>query len=91
MKHSKRRKYFKNDNNNDNNQLLPYERNITDNLDDVHYRFYQYMNKNDLKKVRRLFKFQKIYSENNKDNIQIEKTEHTRKKTFVYDLNGNVT
>ena len=27
----------------------------------------------------------------NKDYIPLEKTEHTRKKTFVYDFNGNVT
>jgi hypothetical protein len=26
-----------------------------------------------------------------KDYIPIEKTEHTRKKTFVYDFNGNFT
>ncbi len=27
----------------------------------------------------------------NKDYKPIEKTEHTRKKTFIYDFNGNVT
>ena len=26
----------------------------------------------------------------NKDYVPIEKTEHTRKKTFVYNFNGNV-
>ncbi len=52
MKRQRRRNYLKNENNiNNNNQLLPYKRNIADNLDDFHYIFYQYMNENDLKTV----------------------------------------
>jgi hypothetical protein len=34
-----------------NNKLLPYERIITDNLDNVYYKFYKYMNEKDLKTV----------------------------------------
>ena len=34
-----------------NNKLLPYERIITDNLDNVYYKFYKYMNEQDLKTV----------------------------------------
>ncbi len=33
----------------------------------------------------------KYYKKNsNKDYIPLEKTAHTRKKTFIYDFNGNV-
>ncbi len=63
MKHQKRRKYLKNGNNiNYNDQLLPLKRNITDNLDDVHYIFYQYMNENYLKQSEDDLNF-KIYKE----------------------------
>ncbi len=36
-------------------------------------------------------KIKKYNRGNNKDYTPIEKKEHTRKKTFVYDFNGNVT
>ncbi len=50
------------------------------------------MNENDLKTVFEVYLNFKNYKRGNyKDYIPIEKTEHTRKKTFVYDLNGYVT
>ena len=97
-------KDFKNENNSkkrilnknkdvlNNNKLLPYERIITDNLDNVYYKFYQYMNEQDLKTVSEDYLNFKNYKRGaNKDYIPIEKTEHTRKKTFIYDFNGNYT
>ena len=75
-----------------NNKLLPYERIITDDLDHVYYKFYKYMNEQDLKTVSEdylNFKNYKIGS--NKDYVPIEKTEHTRKKTFVFPFTGNIT
>ena len=75
-----------------NNKLLPYERIITDDLDHVYYKFYKYMNEQDLKTVSEDYlKFKNYKRGSNKDYIPIEKTEHTRKKTFVYDFNGNFT
>ena len=75
-----------------NNKLLPYERIITDNLDNVYYKFYKYMNEQDLKTVSEDYLNFKNYKRgSNKDYIPIEKTEHTRKKTFIYDFNGNYT
>ena len=75
-----------------NNKLLPYERIITDNLDNVYYKFYKYMNEQDLKTVSEDYLNFKNYKRGaNKDYIPIEKTEHTRKKTFIYDFNGNFT
>jgi hypothetical protein len=50
------------------------------------------MNENDLKTVSEdYFNFKHYKRGNNQDYIPIEKTEHTRKKTLVYDFNGNVT
>ena len=75
-----------------NNKLLPYERIITDDLDNVYYKFYNYMNEQDLKIVSEDYlKFKKYKIGSNKDYVPIEKTEHTRKKTFVYPFNGNFT
>ena len=79
-----------------NNNLVPYER--VYNGVEVYYKFYKFVNKydlineNDLKTVSEdylNFKNYKIGS--NKDYLPIEKTEHTRKKTFVYAFNGNIT
>ena len=76
--------------------LLPYER--VYNGVEVYYKFYKFINQydlineNDLKTVSEdylNFKNYKIGS--NKDYVPIEKTEHARKKTFVYYFNGNVT
>jgi hypothetical protein len=64
----------------------------------VYYIFYKFVdqydliNENDLKTVSEdylNFKNYKIGS--NKDYVPIEKTGHTRKKTFVYPFNGNFT
>ena len=75
-----------------NNKLLPYERIITDDLDNVYYKFYNYMNEQDLKIVSEDYlKFKNYKIGSNKDYVPIEKTEHTRKKTFVYPFNGNFT
>ena len=50
------------------------------------------MNEQDLKTVSEDYLNFKNYKRGaNKDYIPIEKTEHTRKKTFIYDFNGNVT
>ena len=50
------------------------------------------MNEQDLKTVSEDYlNFKKYKRGANKDYIPIEKTEHTRKKTFVYDFNGNFT
>ena len=79
-----------------NNNLVPYER--VYNGVEVYYKFYKFVNKydlineNDLKTVSEdylNFKNYKIGS--NKDYLPIEKTEHTRKKTFVHPFNGNFT
>ena len=66
-----------------NNKLLPYERIITDNLDNVYYKFYKYMNEKDLKTVSEDYlNFKNYKLGGNKDYVPIEKTEHTRKKTL---------
>ena len=58
-----------------NNKLLPYERIITDNLDHVYYKFYKYMNEQDLKTVSKDYlKFKNNKRGANKDYIPIEKT-----------------
>ncbi len=75
----KKKQEFKDDNNN-NTQLLPYKRIITETLDDVQYKFYQYMSENDSKTDYSNFK--KYKRGNNKDYIPSEKTEHTRKKNL---------
>ena len=50
------------------------------------------MNEQDLKTVSEDYlKFKNYKRGSNKDYIPIEKTEHTRKKTFVYAFNGNFT
>jgi len=75
-----------------NNKLLPYERIITSDLDNVYYKFYNYMNEQDLKIVSEDYlKFKNYKIGSNKDYVPTEKTEHTRKKTFVYPFNGNFT
>ena len=75
-----------------NNKLLPYERIITYDLDNVYYKFYNYMNEQDLKIVSEDYlKFKNYKIGSNKDYVPTEKTEHTRKKTFVYPFNGNFT
>ncbi len=54
--------------------------------------FMNIWNKNYLKTVSEdYFNFKNYQRQNNKDYIPIEKREHTRKKTFVYDFNDNVT
>ena len=50
------------------------------------------MNEQDLKTVSEDYLNFKIYKiGSNKDYIPIEKTEHARKKRFVYAFNGNFT
>ncbi len=50
------------------------------------------MNEQDLKTVSEDYLNFKIYKRgSNKDYTPIEKTEHSRKKIFVYDFNCNVT
>jgi hypothetical protein len=50
------------------------------------------MNEQDLKTVSEDYlNFKKYKIGSNKDYLPIEKTDHTRKKTFVYPFNGNFT
>ncbi len=50
------------------------------------------MNENDLKTVSGDYlNFENYKRGDNKDYTLIETTEHTRKKTFVYGFNGNVS
>jgi hypothetical protein len=76
--------------------MKPYE--SVYNGAEVYYKFYKFINQydlineNDFKTVSEdylNFKNYKIGS--NKDHVPIEKTEHTRKKTFVYPFNGSFT
>ena len=55
------------------------------------YKFYFYPTSKLLSEVSDHYLIVKNYKKSaNKDYIPIEKTEHTRKKTFVYDFNGSI-
>ena len=73
-----------------NNNLVPYKGFVTG--DNIYFHFYKYITESYLSKVSEEYlKINKYKRGNNKDYSPIVKTEHTRKKTFVYDFNGNVT
>ena len=56
------------------------------------YKFYKDTTTEQLKEVSEHFLKMKEYKKGiNRDYVPTEKTEHTRKKTFIYDFNGNVT
>ncbi len=87
-------KDFKKENNNkkevlnNNNKFVikPYE------IKFPSYIFYKQPTSEQLHEVSEHFLKVKEYKKGtNKDYTPLEKTEHTRKKTFVYDFNGNVT
>ncbi len=59
--------------------------------DHIYFHFYQPITEPYLYKVsEKYLKIEKYIIGNNKDYLPIEKTEHTRKKTFVYAFNGNM-
>jgi hypothetical protein len=73
--------------------LVPYEGFVNDKGDSIYFHFYNHITDEYLYKVSEEYleiKKNKIGS-NKDDYIPIEKTEHTRKKTFDYPFNGNVT
>ena len=71
--------------------LVPYEGFINEKGDNIHFRFFNHITDEYLYKVSEEYLNIKQYKiGNNKDYIPIEKTEHTRKKTFVYAFNGGV-
>ena len=82
----------------DNNKLKKYDNNkyyqgfINDTLDNIYFHFYNHIKDEYLTETSEQYLKIKNYKKGaNKDYIPTEKTEHTRKKTFVYNFNGNVT
>ena len=72
-----------------NNNLVPYKGFV--NGDNIHFHFYKHITESYLYKVSEEYlKIKKYKIGSNKDYLPIEKTEHTRKKTFVYAFNGNI-
>ena len=66
--------------------IKPYD------IDNGFYKFYVEPTEPLLREVSEHYLLVKNYKKgNNKDYIPIEKTEHTRKKTFTYDFNGGVS
>ena len=71
--------------------LVPYKGFINEKGDTIYYHFYNPVTESYLYKVSEEFlKIKKYEIGSNKDYLPIEKTEHTRKKTFVYAFNGNI-
>ena len=72
--------------------LVPYKGFLNDKQDNIYFRFYNFITDDYLYKVSEEYLKIKNYKiGSNKDYVPIEKTEHTRKKTFVYPFNGNIT
>jgi len=85
----KKKQVFNNNNNNNNTVLIPYDRIITDKLDNVYYKFYTYLTDNYLEIVSTDYlNFKKYKLGSNKDYIPIEKKEHARKKPLFILLMG---
>jgi hypothetical protein len=71
--------------------LIPYKGFINEKGDDIYYHFFNYIQDKYLTEISEEYLKIKEYKRGeNKDYVPIEKTEHTRKKTFVYNFNGNV-
>ena len=69
--------------------IKPYD--IVTSGSETFYKFYFYPTSKLLTEVSDHYLIVKNYKKSaNKDYIPIEKTEHTRKKTFVYDFNGSI-
>ena len=72
--------------------LVPYKGFINEKGDDIYYHFFNYIQDKYLTEISEEYLKIKEYKRGeNKDYVPIEKTEHTRKKTFIYPFNGNVT
>ncbi len=72
-----------------NQYIKPYD--IETSGSETFYNFYVYPTSKLLNEVSNHYLTVKNYKKSsNKDYIPVEKTEHTRKKTFVYDFNGSV-
>jgi hypothetical protein len=75
-----------------NNNLVPYKGFVNDKKDNIYFHFYNNIIEDYLYKVSEEYlKIVKYKIGSNKDYLPIEKKEHTRKKTFVYPFNGNIT
>ena len=73
-----------------NNKLLPYERIITDDLDNVYYKFYNYMNEQDLKIVSEDYlKFKIIKLEVIKIMYQL-KRQNTQERKLLFILSMEI-
>ena len=71
--------------------LVSYKGFLNDKQDSIYFRFYNFITEDYLYKVSEEYlKIKKYKIGSNKDYLPIEKTEHTRKKTFVYAFNGNI-
>ena len=72
--------------------LVSYKGFLNDKQDSIYFHFYNFITDDYLYKVSEEYlKIKKYKIGSNKDYLPIEKTEHTRKKTFVYAFNGNIT
>ena len=72
--------------------LIPYKGFINEKGDDIYYHFFNYIQDKYLTEISEEYLKIKEYKRGeNKDYVPIEKTEHTRKKTFIYPFNGNIT
>ncbi len=72
--------------------LVPYKRFLNDKQDNIYFHFYNFITDDYLYKVSEEYLKIKNYKiGSNKDYVPIEKTEHTRKKTFVFPFTGNIT
>ena len=73
-----------------NNNLVPYKGFVNGN--NIYFHFYKNITESYLYKVSEEYlKINKYKIGSNKDYLPIEKTDHTRKKTFVYPFNGNIS
>jgi len=73
-------------------KLVTYKGFLNDKQDNIYFRFYNFITDDYLYKVSEEYLKIKNYKiGSNKDYVPIEKTEHTRKKTFVFPFTGNIT
>ena len=72
--------------------LVSYKGFLNDKQDNIYFHFYNFITDDYLYKVSEEYlKIKKYKIGSNKDYLPIEKTEHTRKKTFVFPFTGNIT
>ena len=72
--------------------LVPYKGFLNDKQDNIYFHFYNFITEDYLYKISEDYlKFKNYKIGSNKDYVPIEKTEHTRKKTFVFPFTGNIT